>query len=95
MLAVAPKIAAQVQIDAKYAVYLHRQEADIQAHRRDEAFELPSDMDFFGLVGLSNEIKGRLDVIRPRTLGQAGRIEGITPAAMTLLAARVKRHRAQ
>ena len=95
MLAVGPKIAAQVQIDAKYAVYLHRQEADIQAHRRDEAFELPSDMDFFGLVGLSNEIKGRLDVIRPRTLGQAGRIEGITPAAMTLLAARVKRHRAQ
>ena len=95
MRAIAPSIASQVEIDAKYAVYLNRQAADIAAHRRDESYELPLDLDYHGLTGLSNEIKSRLDVIRPRTLGQAGRIEGITPAAMTLLAAKVKRSAAR
>ena len=83
--------AAQIEIDAKYAVYLDRQTADIVAFRRDEALIIPNDLDFGALPGLSNEIRARLTRIRPTTLGQAGRIEGITPTALTLLAAHVRR----
>ena len=83
--------AAQIEIDAKYAVYLHRQAADIVAFRRDEAMAIPADLDFATLPGLSNEIRARLRQIRPTTLGQAGRIEGVTPTALTLLAAHVRR----
>ena len=83
--------AQQVEIDAKYAVYLDRQAADISAFRRDEAMEIPSDLDFAALPGLSNEIRARLTRIRPATMGQAGRIEGMTPAALTLLAAHVRK----
>ncbi|ACB94926.1 tRNA uridine-5-carboxymethylaminomethyl(34) synthesis enzyme MnmG [Beijerinckia indica] len=84
-------IAAQIEIDAHYAVYLDRQEADIAAFRRDEGLALPTDLDYASMQGLSNEIRGRLAAIRPATLGQAGRIEGMTPTALTLLAARVRR----
>lgn len=91
---VAKKIAGQIQIDAKYAVYLDRQAADMAAHRRDETLEVPEGMDFMALAGLSNEIRGRLHVVQPRTLGQASRIEGITPAAMTLLASKVRKQKA-
>ena len=87
---IAPKVAAQIEIDAKYAVYLNRQTKDIEAFRRDEALTIPEDVNFALLPGLSNEIRARLDLIRPRTLGQAGRIEGMTPAAMTLLAAKLR-----
>ncbi len=83
--------AAQVEIDAKYAVYLSRQAADIAAFRRDEALAIPEALDYAGLSGLSNEVRLRLAAIRPRTLGQAGRIEGVTPAALTLLAAQIRR----
>ena len=82
--------AAQVEIDARYAVYLDRQSADIAASRRDEALVIPADLDFAGLPGLSNEIRARLVQIRPATMGQAGRIEGMTPTALTLLAAHVR-----
>jgi tRNA uridine 5-carboxymethylaminomethyl modification enzyme len=88
---IAPKAAAQIEIDAKYAVYLDRQTKDIEAFRRDEALTIPDDVDYARLPGLSNEIRARLDLIRPRTMGQAGRIEGMTPAAMTLLAAKLRR----
>ncbi|HEY8031094.1 MAG TPA: tRNA uridine-5-carboxymethylaminomethyl(34) synthesis enzyme MnmG [Methylocella sp.] len=88
---IAPKDAAQIEIDAKYAVYLDRQTKDIEAFRRDEALTIPDDVDYARLPGLSNEIRARLDLIRPRTMGQAGRIEGMTPAAMTLLAAKLRR----
>jgi tRNA uridine 5-carboxymethylaminomethyl modification enzyme len=88
---IAPKAAAQIEIDAKYAVYLDRQTKDIEAFRRDEALTIPDDLDYALLPGLSNEIRARLDLIRPRTMGQAGRIEGMTPAAMTLLAAKLRR----
>jgi tRNA uridine 5-carboxymethylaminomethyl modification enzyme len=88
---IAPKAAAQIEIDAKYAVYLDRQTKDIEAFRRDEALTIPDDVDYALLPGLSNEIRARLDLIRPRTMGQAGRIEGMTPAAMTLLAAKLRR----
>ncbi|SCW73147.1 tRNA uridine-5-carboxymethylaminomethyl(34) synthesis enzyme MnmG [Ancylobacter rudongensis] len=84
------RIGEQVEVDAKYAVYLHRQEADIASFRRDEAAEL-AEMDYRGLAGLSNEIKAKLESIRPRTIGQAGRIDGMTPAALALLAAHARR----
>jgi tRNA uridine 5-carboxymethylaminomethyl modification enzyme len=86
-------LAERIETDATYAVYLDRQQADIAAHRRDEAVELSDAVDFMGLPGLSNEIRGKLDLIRPRTLGQAARIEGMTPAAITLLAAHAKKRR--
>src|SRR5215210_1143141 len=77
----------RLETDATYAVYLDRQKADIAAHRRDEGVVLSEELDFLALPGLSNEIRAKLDRVRPRTLGQAARIEGITPAAITLLAA--------
>jgi tRNA uridine 5-carboxymethylaminomethyl modification enzyme len=86
-----PAIAAQVSIDAQYAVYLNRQRNDIAALRRDEALGLPGDMDYAAIPGLSNEIRQKLQHVRPATLAQAGRIEGITPAALTLLLAHVRR----
>ena len=89
----APKIAEQIEIDAKYDVYLSRQAADIAAYRRDESFELPDEFDYATLPGLSNEMKQKLQAHRPRTIGQAGRIDGITPAALTLIVAHVKRGR--
>jgi tRNA uridine 5-carboxymethylaminomethyl modification enzyme len=87
----APKIAEQLETDAKYAVYLDRQSADIEAYRRDERFELPQQLDYLALPGLSHEIRQKLHLQRPGTIGQAGRIDGITPAALTLLVAHVRR----
>jgi tRNA uridine 5-carboxymethylaminomethyl modification enzyme len=86
-----PKIAEQLEIDAKYEVYLSRQAADIAAYRRDESLELPDGFDYAELRGLSNEVRQKLQALRPRTVGQAGHIDGITPAALTLLAAHLKR----
>lgn len=88
----AAAIGEQVEIDAKYAVYLHRQEADIAAFRREEQAELP-ELDYAALGGLSNEIKAKLESIRPRTIGHASRIDGMTPAALALLAAHARRAR--
>ena len=84
------KIAEQLEIDAKYAVYLDRQNADIESYRKDESFELPEGLDYAALQGLSNEIRQKLQTHKPRTIGQAGRIDGITPAALTLLVAHVR-----
>ena len=89
----APKIAEQIEIDAKYDVYLSRQAADVAAYRRDESFALPDDLDYEALPGLSNEVKQKLTAQRPRTIGHAGKIDGLTPAALTLLVAHVKRGR--
>ena len=85
------KIAEQIEIDAKYAVYLSRQAADVAAYRRDESFTLPDDLDYAALPGLSNEAKQKLQTQKPRTIGHASKIDGITPAALTLLVAHVKR----
>jgi tRNA uridine 5-carboxymethylaminomethyl modification enzyme len=87
----APDIAEQLEIDAKYAVYLERQAADVAAFRRDETLELPDDLDYAAVPGLSNEVRQKLAAIRPRTIGQAGRIDGITPAALALLAVHLRR----
>jgi tRNA uridine 5-carboxymethylaminomethyl modification enzyme len=88
-----PAIAGQVEVDAKYAVYLERQMADVASFRRDEALLLPDSLDYNGLPGLSNEVKARLAEARPRSLGQAARLEGITPAALTILASQVRKGR--
>jgi tRNA uridine 5-carboxymethylaminomethyl modification enzyme len=85
------KIAEQVEIDAKYDVYLSRQAADVAAYRRDESFVLPDDFDYAALPGLSNEMKQKLQTHRPRTIGHASRIDGVTPAALTLLVAHIRR----
>jgi tRNA uridine 5-carboxymethylaminomethyl modification enzyme len=84
-------VAERLETDATYAVYLDRQASDIAAHRRDEGIVLPEALDFMGLPGLSNEIRAKLDLVKPRTLGQAARIEGVTPAAITLLAAHARK----
>ena len=83
----------QLQIDAAYAGYLDRQEADIVAFRRDEGLVLPQDLDYRAVFGLSTEAMQKLETIRPMTLGQAARIDGVTPAAITLVLAHI-RHRA-
>jgi tRNA uridine 5-carboxymethylaminomethyl modification enzyme len=87
------KIAEQIEIDAKYDVYLSRQAADIAAYRRDESFVLPEDLDYAALPGLSNEVKQKLGAQRPRTIGHASKLDGVTPAALTLLVAHVRRGR--
>jgi len=84
-------VAAQIEIDAKYDVYLSRQAADVESYRRDENLVLPDDIDYAALPGLSNEVRHKLAAQRPRTVGQAGRIDGITPAALTLLVAHLRR----
>ncbi|MBX9707268.1 MAG: tRNA uridine-5-carboxymethylaminomethyl(34) synthesis enzyme MnmG [Caulobacteraceae bacterium] len=81
----------QVEIDAGYAGYLDRQAADAEALRREEALSLPSNLDYATIGSLSNEVREKLDRVRPRTLGQAARIEGVTPGALTALLAHVKR----
>jgi tRNA uridine 5-carboxymethylaminomethyl modification enzyme len=88
---VAPAIADQLEIEALYAGYLERQAADVAALRRDESLTLPAGLDYAAIGGLSNEVRQKLEAIRPATLGQAGRIEGVTPGALTALLSHVKR----
>jgi tRNA uridine 5-carboxymethylaminomethyl modification enzyme len=83
-------ICGQLEIDAQYAGYLGRQEADILAFRRDEALALPAGLDYGAIVGLSTEIRQKLAAIRPATLGQAARVDGVTPAALTLILAHIR-----
>ncbi len=85
-----PEIIEQLEIDAQYAGYLDRQDADILSFRRDEGRALPPDLDYRAVIGLSNEVRQKLEAIRPATLGQASRIEGVTSAALTLVLAYVK-----
>ena len=85
------RVRDRLETDATYAVYLDRQQADIAAFRRDEAVALPVRLDYGAIPGLSNEMRTKLEIVRPLTLGQAARIEGVTPAALTLLAAHARR----
>ncbi|MGE0408603.1 MAG: tRNA uridine-5-carboxymethylaminomethyl(34) synthesis enzyme MnmG [Amphiplicatus sp.] len=89
--ALAPALAEQLEIEALYAGYLHRQEADILAFRKDESLRLPADLPYAEIKGLSNEARAKLLEARPLTLGQAGRIEGMTPAALAVILAWVKK----
>jgi tRNA uridine 5-carboxymethylaminomethyl modification enzyme len=88
--AIDPSIAVHLEIDAKYDVYLKRQTADVDAFRRDEGLVL-TDIDYADVPGLSNEARAKLEKARPRTVGQAGRLDGLTPAALGILAAYLRR----
>jgi tRNA uridine 5-carboxymethylaminomethyl modification enzyme len=85
-----PDITEQLEIDSQYAGYLDRQDADILAFRKDEALRLPASLDYRAINGLSTEAALKLGRIRPETLGQAARIDGVTPAALTLVLAHVR-----
>lgn len=89
--AIAPAIIEQLAIDAQYAVYLDRQQSDIEAVKRDEGREIPDWIDYGGLPGLSIEIRQKLAAHRPSTLAQAQAIDGVTPAAVTLLLSVIRR----
>ena len=89
--AIAPDIAEQLEVDARYAGYLDRQARDIAAFRRDESLLLPDDLDYDAVGSLSAEIRGKLAAARPATLGAASRISGVTPAALVALLQYVKR----
>ncbi|MBW8813743.1 MAG: tRNA uridine-5-carboxymethylaminomethyl(34) synthesis enzyme MnmG [Caulobacterales bacterium] len=89
-----PAVREQVEIDAAYAGYLDRQTADVEAFRRDEDLRLPAGLDYAAVGGLSNEVREKLAAVRPLTLGQAARIEGVTPGALTALLAHVRRRAA-
>ncbi|MEQ8604944.1 MAG: tRNA uridine-5-carboxymethylaminomethyl(34) synthesis enzyme MnmG [Marivibrio sp.] len=91
---VPPRLARQLEIEALYAGYLARQDADIRAYRRDEALSLPGDLDYDAVGGLSAEMRQRLSAARPRTLGAAARLPGVTPAAVVALLRHVKRRQA-
>jgi len=88
--AIDPDIATHLEIDAKYDVYLKRQLADVEAFRRDEGLVL-GEVDYSLVPGLSNEVRVKLQAARPWTVGQAGRIDGMTPAALGILAAYLRR----
>jgi tRNA uridine 5-carboxymethylaminomethyl modification enzyme len=92
---IAPAIAAQVAVDARYASYVTRQELDVATLRKDEALGIPATFDFAAIAGLSTEVRQKLERHRPGTLAQAGRIDGITPAALLLLLAHLKRQPAR
>jgi tRNA uridine 5-carboxymethylaminomethyl modification enzyme len=94
LAAIPGEIAEQLTIDARYEGYLGRQREDIAAYRRDEALELPGDLDYAAVGSLSNEIRQKLDSHKPATLGQAARISGVTPAALIALLKYVRRRAA-
>ena len=85
-------IKLQLSRDALYHHYIERQKRDVEAMKRDEGQKIPTGFDFLSLEGLSNELKSKLEKVRPETLGQAGRIDGMTPAALTLLLAKLRQN---
>jgi len=87
-----PRVAEQVEIQAAYAGYLERQQVEVERNRRNESLALPEELDFTAISGLSNEVRQKLAARRPATLGQAARIPGVTPAAVSLLLVHLKRH---
>jgi len=89
-----PEVAEQIEIDGRYAGYLKRQDADIRAFRRDEDLSLAADLDYDRVGALSIEVRQKLKAARPATLGAAGRIPGVTPAALVALLRHVKRRSA-
>ncbi len=86
-----PEIRQQVERDALYANYIARQKRDVEAMKRDESYEIPLDFDYFALDGLSSEMKQKLSNARPENVAQASRVEGVTPAALTLVLAKLRR----
>jgi tRNA uridine 5-carboxymethylaminomethyl modification enzyme len=90
----APKVVQQLEVDARYAAYVDRQAADVEALKKDEAARIPGDFDYLGIPGLSNEVRQKLERQRPVSLAQAGAIDGMTPAALLLVRAHLKRKKA-
>ena len=86
-----PAVLVQVERDSLYRNYINRQQQDVDALQRDEACAIPDDFRYAELAGLSNELKAKLERVQPRTLAQAGRIEGMTPAALTLILSHIRR----
>jgi tRNA uridine 5-carboxymethylaminomethyl modification enzyme len=86
-----PVIAEQIEIEARYRGYLERQDADIRAFRRDESLTLPAALDYDTVGSLSAEVRQKLQAARPATLGAAGRISGVTPAALVALLRHVRK----
>lgn len=93
--AISPDVREQIKKDALYAHYIARQERDIAAMERDELHEIPDSMDYASIKGLSNELAAKLATARPATIAHAGRIEGMTPAALMLLIGASKRQQQQ
>ncbi len=91
--AIGTKVVEQLEVDARYASYVERQNADVVALKRDEAVRIPADFEFGQISGLSNEIRQKLERLRPGSLAQAAGIDGMTPAALLLLRAYVKRQK--
>lgn len=89
--AIEPKIVEQLEIDAKYAVYLDRQAEDVERFRKEETMRIPDALDYEVIPGLSHELRLKLGTVRPRTIGHANRIEGMTPAALALVALHSRR----
>jgi tRNA uridine 5-carboxymethylaminomethyl modification enzyme len=89
-----PKVAEQVEIQAKYAGYIERQKDEVERSRQAESVALPEDLDYDKVKGLSSEVREKLVRHRPATLGKAGRIPGVTPAALSLLLIHLKKHSA-
>lgn len=89
-----PRVAEQVETQILYAGYIERQQAEIEKLRRNEETPLPEDMDYTAVSGLSNEVRQRLADARPATLGQASRLQGVTPAAISLLLVHLKKRKA-
>ena len=86
-----PEILEQFEIEAKYSVYIERQKADVISLKRDEAMKLPAEIPYDQISGLSNEVVQKLKTVQPTTIGQASRVDGVTPAALSLLLAFIKR----
>ncbi|MGL5597675.1 MAG: tRNA uridine-5-carboxymethylaminomethyl(34) synthesis enzyme MnmG, partial [Aeromonas sp.] len=87
-----PAAAEQVEIQIKYAGYIERQHDEVAKQLRNENTLLPPDLDYHGVNGLSNEVKAKLSDVKPQTIGQASRISGITPAAISILLVHLKKH---
>jgi tRNA uridine 5-carboxymethylaminomethyl modification enzyme len=85
------QVAEQVEIQAKYAGYIKRQQAEIERQKHYETLPLPENMDYSLVTGLSNEVKQKLNQHRPTTVGQVSRVSGITPAAVSLLLVYLKK----
>jgi tRNA uridine 5-carboxymethylaminomethyl modification enzyme len=85
------RIAAQLEVDARYASYVDRQEADVLAFRKEENVRIPADFTYAAVAGLSTEVRQKLDALRPATLAAAARMEGMTPAALMLLLAHLRK----
>ena len=85
------QIRAQLEVAAKYAGYIERQEEEIARQRRNEETRLPEDLDYARIAGLSNEVRQKLAQIRPATVGQAARVAGVTPAAVSILLVHLKK----